>query len=145
MMKSFVFRPDVAIADTAFYAYGKTFEELAVNSCKAVTEAMVNAKKIQKKESVEFSKKADTLEELLYSVMEEVIYLKDAKQLVFNKFKVTGSECKSSPFGISMLAKGEKIDRKRHDAHSDVKAVTYHDYYVEQTPDGYKASVTLDV
>jgi SHS2 domain-containing protein len=143
-MKSFVFRPDVAIADTAFYAYGKTFEELAVNSCKAVTEAMVDIKKVEAKEAVEFSKSADTLEELLYSVMEEIIYLKDAKQLAFSDFK---GEMKSGspPYSITVIAKGEKINRKKHDAHSDVKAVTYHDYYVEQTSDGYKASVILDV
>jgi SHS2 domain-containing protein len=144
-MKPFEFRPDIAIADTAFFAYGKTPEELIINACHALTEAMVEQKKVEAKVRIEFTKRADTLEDLLYSVLEEIIYLKDAKQLVFHDFKVSESKTDSPPYSISMVLKGEKISRKKHDAHSDVKAVTYHDYYIEQTSDGYKASVILDV
>jgi SHS2 domain-containing protein len=144
-MKSFEFRPEIAIADTAFYAYGKTPEELIIHACQAVTEAMVERKKVEEKEKIEFTKRADTLDDLLYSVLEEIIYLKDAKQLIFHDFKVNEIQSESPPYSITLTAKGEKINRKKHDAHSDVKAVTYHDYYVEQIPDGYKASVVLDV
>jgi len=144
-MKPFEFRPDIAIADTAFYAYGKTPEELIVNACQALTEAMVERKKVEAKEEVGFTKRADTLEDLLYSVLEEVIYLKDAKQLVFNDFKINEIQFESPPYSIAITAKGEKISRKKHEAHADVKAVTYHDYYVEKTSDRYKASVILDV
>ena len=144
-MKPFEFRSDIAIADTAFYAYGKTPEELIVNACEALTEAMVEHKKVKPKEKIEFTNRADTLEDLLYSVLEEIIYLKDAKQMVFHDFEVNESQTDSPPYSIAMTIKGEKISRKKHDAHSDVKAVTYHDYYIERTSDGFKASVILDV
>jgi SHS2 domain-containing protein len=144
-MEKFKFRSDIAIADTAFYAYGKTPEELIINACQALTEAMVDIEKVKAKEEIGFTKRADTLEDLLYSVLEEIIYLKDAKQLVFKDFKVEEIQTESAPYSIVMTIKGEKISRKKHDAHSDVKAVTYHDYYVEKTSDGYKASVILDV
>ncbi len=144
-MKPYELRSDIAIADIAFYAYGKTHEELIINSCQAVTEAMVNRGKIEEKEEVGFTKQSDTLEDLLYSVLEEIIYLKDAKQLVFSDFKVEKIQTKSTPYSIVMTLKGEKISRKKHEAHADVKAVTYYDYYVKKTNDGYMASVILDV
>jgi len=144
-MKPYEFRSDIAIADTAFYAYGKNPEELIINSCQAVTEAMVERNKVEKEEEIGFTKQSDTLEDLLYSVLEEIVYLKDAKQLVFNDFKVEEIQTESTPYSIAMTLKGEKISRKKHEAHADVKAITYYDYYVEKTSDGYKASVILDV
>jgi len=144
-MEKFIFRPDIAIADTAFYAYGKTPEEVIINACEAVTEAMVERKKVEAKEEIGFTKRADILEDLLYAVLEEIIYLKDAKQMVFRNFQIDEIQIKPPNCSIAITAKGEKISRKKHDAHADVKAVTYHDYYVEQTSDGYKASVILDV
>ena len=144
-MKKFEFRSDIAIADSAFYAYGKNAAELIVHACQATTEAMVDIKKIEAKEEIKISKKSDTLENLLYAVLEEIIYLKDAKQLVFNDFKVEEIKTGSNAYSIIMSAKGEKISRKKHEAHADVKAITYYDYYVEQTSGGYKASVILDV
>ncbi|MBU0577938.1 archease [Patescibacteria group bacterium] len=144
-MKPFTFRSNIAIADIAFYAYGKTPEQLIINACHAVTEAMVRRDKIGKKEKIEFSKKSETLEDLLYSVLEEIIYLKDAKQLVFHNFKIKEIQTDQPPYLVKMEIAGEKIDHKKHESHSDVKAVTYYDYYVEKTGDGYKASVILDV
>ncbi len=48
-MKKYEFRPDVAIADSAFYAYGKNVEELFKNACLATTDAMVDVKSIENK------------------------------------------------------------------------------------------------
>ena len=144
-MKKFEFRSDIALSDCAFYAYGKNVADLIVNACQAVTEAMVNWEKIEIKDNVSFETQADSLEDLLFKVLDEVIYLKDSKQLIFHDFEIKKLEEEHDAYNLSMKFAGEKINRGKHESHSDVKAVTYHQFAVEKTPEGYRASVILDV
>jgi SHS2 domain-containing protein len=144
-MKKYEFRSDIAISDSAFYAYGKDYAELIKNACLAVIETMVDIEKIEEKIEKQITVKADSMEKLLYNVMEEVVYLKDAKQLVFHSFEVKDLKDKPPNCKVVVIMKGEKIDRKKHEAHADVKAVTYLDYGIQKTKEGYRASVTLDI
>jgi SHS2 domain-containing protein len=43
------------------------------------------------------------------------------------------------------VAHGEKYDKARHRAGTYIKAVTYHQLSVQRTPEGWKATVYLDV
>lgn len=144
-MKKYEFRSDIAIADSAFYAYGKNATELLVNACQALTDAMVDLQKVEEKVEEQIRVQADSLEGLLYNVLEEVVYLKDAKQLVFHDFKIKNIKTDPSECKATFLMKGEKIDRKKHEAHADVKAITYLDFGIKKIKDGYRASVILDV
>ena len=102
-------------------------------------------KKIKAKEMIRFETKADSLEELLYLILDEMIYLKDSKQLVFRDFKIEKIGEKPRACFISMKFIGEKVDLRRHEAHSDVKAVTWHQFEIKKIPTGYRASVILDI
>jgi len=144
-MKKYQFRSDIAISDSAFYAYGKDYAELIENSCLALTEAMVDTKKLETQNSKLETIKGKTPEELLFNAMEEVIYLKDAEQLVFGEFRCKNLVIRPSDCSVTLMMEGEKIDRKKHNAHADVKAVTYLDYKIEKIRGGYRASVVLDV
>ena len=144
-MKKYEFRSDIAISDSAFYAYGKDYAELIKNACLAVIETMVDIEKIEEKSEERITVKADSMEKLLYNVMEEVVYLKDAKQLVFHDFDIKDLKTESPDCQVTVIMKGEKIDREKHGAHADVKAVTYLDYGIEKIKDGFRASVTLDI
>ena len=144
-MKKYEFRSDIAISDSAFYAYGKNYEELFENACLAVTDAMVELDKIEEKTKERITVKAPYMEDLLYNVLEEVVYLKDAKQLVFHNFSVRNLKNDPQDCQVTLVMEGEKIDRKKHEAHADVKAITYLDYGIQKTKDGFRASVILDV
>jgi SHS2 domain-containing protein len=43
------------------------------------------------------------------------------------------------------VARGEKFDARRHQAKLLVKAVTYHQLVLEQTPSGWRAQVYVDI
>lgn len=145
MDKKYEFRSDIAISDSAFYAYGKDYAELLVNACLAVTDAMVEVKKIEEKIEEGVTVQADSVEQLLYNMLEEVIYLKDAKQLVFHSFEVADIHIEPPNCQVAMILKGDKISREKHEAHADVKAVTMKDFGIEKIKDAYRASVILDV
>lgn len=144
-MKTYEFRPEEAIADIAFYAYGKDLPELFANACKAVTDAMVEIDKIDEAVEEKVDVQADTVEKLLYNTLEEVVFLKDAKQLVFKSFAVDELQAEPPNCRATITMKGEKIDRQKHQAHADVKAVTMKDFGIEKVDDGWRASVILDI
>ena len=138
------FLEDIAIADVAFEATGKTLEELFESSALAVTNTQVKnldsvAHKVVKNITVE----SDSLEMLLFNFLQELIFYKDAELLLFSKFDIKIT--KGKKYKLKAKAYGEKLDMKKHELLVDVKAVSLHNYKVEEAKDGWKADVILDV
>lgn len=87
---------------------------------------------------------ADRTELALFDPLQELIFYKDAEELLL---RVTGVDIATvqDRIVISAEAQGEKIDPAWHRLLVDVKAVTLHCFKVEQTPDGWSATVVLDI
>lgn len=141
---SYKYLEDVAVADVCFEASGKTLEELFESAGLATTNTMVKSlKKISQKEKEKISVSADTIENLLFKFLEEIIFLKDARQLLLSKFKIKISQGKN--YKLACEASGEKINMKKHEMLVDVKAVTWHLFEVKQEKNIWRARVILDI
>jgi SHS2 domain-containing protein len=138
---SYKFLDDVSIADIAFEAKGKNLNELFESCALATFDSMVNLKTVKAKIKKEIKLEEENIENLLFNFLEELIFLKDAKYILFNKFKVDIKENKK----LKALVNGEKINIKKHDLKVDVKAVTMHKFKVEKKGNMWKAFVILDV
>lgn len=79
-------------------------------------------------------------EYLLFDFLRELLYRFDAEHLLFGKFEV-----RVRPDGLTAACRGERLDPARHVLSHEVKAITYHDLTVEQTPDGWLAEVIVDI
>jgi SHS2 domain-containing protein len=79
-------------------------------------------------------------EYLLFDWLRELLYRFDADHLVFGRFEVRVRDD-----GLSAKAWGEPLDPARHVLSHEVKAITYHELKVEQTPDGWLAEVIVDI
>lgn len=134
------FLEDIAIADIAFEATGKDLNELFESAAVALESSMANIGKVKPKIKKEINLSKETLEELLFGFLNELVYLKDAEHLLFSKFTVKVGEKK-----LAAEVFGEKIDSKVHELDNDVKAVTFHDFKVERTRNGWKTTIILDV
>jgi SHS2 domain-containing protein len=140
------FLEDMAIADVAFEASGATLRELFESAALAVTGAMVeDVGRIKRriKKSIEVT--AENVEMLLFSFLQELIFYKDAELLLFNTFHFDIIEQKEGHWYLGAEAYGEKIDPQSHELLADVKAVSLHNFAVEAAPEGWRASVILDV
>ncbi len=139
------FLDDVAIADVAFEAEGKTLDELLQSAALALTETMIRDKeKMEQKVLKCFEVEAETPEMLLYRFLQELVFLKDAERLLFNRFEVgLGQEVPA--LHLQVRAFGEEISPERHELLADVKAVSLHNFSVRETPEGWRAEVILDV
>lgn len=140
---SYKYLEDVAVADIAFEAKGKTLEELFVSCAEALENTIANLKSIGSKERRHFIKKSESVDMLLYDFLSELVYLKDTEQMLFGKFSVKIKQNKN--FEIEATMFGEKINPKKHKLEDDVKAVTMHDYKIEKTKSGFKTQILLDI
>ncbi len=139
------FIEDVAIADVAFEATGKTIKELFESAGLAVTNTMV--KKIDSiKLDVEkqISVESDTIEMLLFNFMQDIIFYKDAELLIFGRYDVEIKH-QGKKWKLDAKASGEKLDMKKHELLVDVKAVSLHNYKIEEKKDGWRTEIILDV
>jgi len=154
---SYRFLEEIATADVAFEATGKTPEELFISAAEALEETQVNTKQLANSEQRTVNLENETLDKLLFDFLDELIYYKDAEQLVFNKFdiEIQASEggfasdreiaSKDIKWRLKGVIAGEKLDPNRHELRTDVKAVTKHQFGIQKTKEGYKATVVLDI
>lgn len=139
------FLDDVAIADIAFVARGKTLEELFSAAADATMNAMVDdLSTIARTTKRTIDLKADAVDLLLVNFLQELIYYKDAERLLLlpETLEITRRD---RHMGLQSVVSGELINPKTQVLKVDVKAVTFHRLRVEQTPQGWEAMVVLDV
>ena len=131
-------------ADVMFEAYGKDLNELFENAALATEEIMVNLKSIKNKSQHSISLNAESLEDLLYDFLSELIFVKDTESLLFNDFRISIVH-KNNKYELNAQCQGENIDRKRHQLNADAKAVTKHKFEIKKIKDKYTAHVIVDI
>jgi len=130
-----------AFGDYEFEAEAQSLEKLFDVCGLATFEAMTDVSKVESAEEMKFDVSAESLEELLYLFLAELIYIKDTENIFFCRFEVVITD----NFKLNCRALGERINDKKHALKTDVKAVTYHKLEVIKKDAGYGAHVILDL
>lgn len=139
------FLEEIATADVAFEAWGATVEETFVACADATMNVMVrDLAAIAAQEQRVLRAEAEALDMLLFQLLQELIYFKDADQLLLRVSQLC-IEPKAGGWTLTADSYGQQIDREKHELIVDVKAVTLHRFVLEQTPEGWRASVILDI
>lgn len=136
---------EIATADVAFAAWGTTREELFAACADALTNVMVaDLASICRNEEIEVHLGNGELDLLLFSFLNELVFYKDARQLLL---RITSLTITGAPgeFLLDACLAGERIDPDRHSLIVDVKAVTLHRFRVAETAQGWQAEVVLDI
>ncbi len=128
-------------ADVGLRIFGDTLEDLFVNAADGLFGLITEVEKIEEKEAVDFTLKAEGKEDLLVRWLSELLFRFEVDGLLFKRFRVFQVNGKS----LSAKAYGEKFDPARHELKTEVKGVTYHQLKVEATRDGWLAEVIFDV
>ena len=139
-MMKFKYLENVAIADIAFEAYGKTLNEVFENSAYAFFDMTCNPKTVKQKIKKIIALKDKDEKNLLYNFLSELIFLKDSKQLIFSKLKV---DIKDGKLNANLY--GDKINSEEQELRNDIKAITLHMFNLQKTKNNYKATVVVDI
>ena len=141
----FHYLEEIGTADIAFEATGRDLPELFTAAADATMNVMIdNLEAIEPRETRRLELKNDAIDMLLFDFLQELIYFKDADRLLLRIREVQIDE-KDDAYSLNAAAAGESLDPARHRQRADVKAVTLHDFRVEKSDDGWKASVLLDI
>ncbi len=132
-------------ADIGFTAGGRSAEEMILSAGDATMNVMVaDLDSIAGRVEKRFTIRASSLEMALFDLLGELIFYKDAEELLLRLVAVDIDDQQESTV-VSAMARGEHINPMKHQLLVDVKAVTMHRFEVVHTPDGWQATVVLDV
>ena len=139
------FQDEISTADVAFEAWGETREELFISGAAALLGTMTAAPgQVARQEGLTIRLEHEELDLLFWSFLQELIFLKDARQLLLHADRVRIEE-RDGLFRLEAAVSGERIDAGRHRLLVDVKAVTLHRFQVALTDNIWRAAVVLDV
>jgi SHS2 domain-containing protein len=139
------FLDDIATADVAFEAWGATREALFAAGADALLRTMVHdPESVERREEIAVTVEDTDLDLLIFSFLQELVFLKDARRLLLHPEMVRIAE-NGGRLRLESVLRGEKIDRQRHPLVVDVKAVTLHRLLVAFESGIWRAVVVLDV
>lgn len=115
-------------ADVGVKAYGKTVAEAFEHAAEGMFDIITDKSTVDPIGEYTIVLEAPDLEQLLVDWLSQLLFLNDAQDLVFGKFKVTLTENH-----LSAQVYGEKYDTKKHKMGAEIKAVTYHMVQVHET------------
>jgi SHS2 domain-containing protein len=136
---------EIGTADIAFEATGRDLPELFIAAADATMNVMIdNLDAIEPRETRHIELVNDKLDMLLFDFLQEFVYFKDADRLLLRVREVSIHE-NEGKFSLKAKTAGEPLHVARHHQRADVKAVTLHNFSVEEQDDGWKARVLLDI
>ena len=128
-------------ADVGFEAFGSTREEVFANAARALMSLIVDLETIEPRSELTLHIKGPDPESVLVNWLSELLFLHDAEGWLFQEFEIQSLHEGS----LIAIARGEKLQRPRHQVNLLVKAVTYHQLVLEETPQGWRAQVYVDI
>ena len=106
----FEFLDEIATADVAFEAWGETIEEMFISAAEATMNVMVaDLEKIERRERREIEISSDAIDMLLFNLLQEIIFFKDAEQLLL---RIENAEIgyENGLYFVKATGWGEQID-----------------------------------
>jgi len=131
------------VTDAVIEAHGETLEEAFENGAKGVNDTMVDLKTIRPDREITIGAKGHDLYSLLFDWLDRVMLLLVADGIVMSEFSVRIKQ--SNGFSLEGIAKGEKLDIKRHHYKVEIKAVTYHEMEIKEEKGRATVKFLLDL
>jgi SHS2 domain-containing protein len=141
--KKFEF-PDITTSDSAFTAYGKDLNDVFCNAALALFETITNTREVEAKEKRKVEVNGYDLKSLMYSWLSELLFISSSEHFLFSKFEVDIKK-EGENFLLNGECSGEKIDIKKHEIKTEVKAITYHKMEIKEEDNKWKAQVIVDL
>lgn len=125
-------------ADLALRIFGRNLSDLLFNAARGMSTLLVvdlTSIPLTHHEQIEID--AYDAESLLVNWLSELAYWAETESIVFTRFELQNV----TPTGLDATVHGGRIpDLKKH-----IKAVTYHNLEIIDTPDGLETTIVFDV
>jgi len=129
-------------ADVGLIVTGQNLIELFTDAALGMTSIMVDIDGLKGERERPIDMTGETLEDLLYRWLSEIIYIKDAERFLLRSCRIELDEGKSVLKGKLF---GDTIDPARQVLKIDVKAVTFYKFKIEKVGDLWRGEVVFDL
>jgi len=128
-------------ADIGIRVRAGSLEDLFADAARGLFSVVAaNLDAVRPLQEIAFTIAGERHDDLLLDWLDELLFTFNTKRLLFAEFEV-----QLSPAGLTATARGEPIDRARHELNMEVKAITYHGLKVDRDGDGWLAEVIVDI
>ena len=130
---------DVA-GDVGLRVEGRTLEECFVNAGLGLYSLITDLDQIKQKKQIEIEISEESLDNLLVSFLNELIFNFDAYGFIGNVI-----ELKIKKNSLKAKVQGETFDPEKHERRLLVKAATYHNLILKQENTHWIAEIIFDI
>ncbi len=136
--------------DVGLTAFGKSKNEVFVNAATGMYSLITDLDAVAEKETITVAIESHSLDGLLVSWLNELIFHFDAYGFIGKKILIDELHGNDQPDSLQAcklkaVISGEKFDPERHDGKLLIKAATYHMLKIEKTGDTWEISVIFDI
>ncbi len=128
-------------ADMGIGAEAETLPALFQQAALGLLRIITSCSDIQSRENVFLELRAQDREELLVTWLTELLYLLEVRRFLPAAFEIVGMTDQQ----LSARVSGETLVPERHKLEREIKAITYHQIKIEQTDNGWRAQVFVDL
>jgi tRNA nucleotidyltransferase (CCA-adding enzyme) len=142
-------------ADVGVRAWGPSAADVFEQAALGMASLMYDVSSVAAEDRTMIELGAADGELLLTSWLNELLYVIEARRVVFSRFEIVAvgprapepasGETVGEPWRLVAAGVGEALDARRHAVRGVVKAATLHSLELKQTPAGWRGHVLLDV
>lgn len=127
--------------DVGIRAFGKDLKEVFVHAAQGMYNFMTDIREVEAKKRLDIHVESDTLEDLLVSWLNELIFHFDTHGFIGKNISIT----EFAEGTLTARLEGEEFDPERHEGNLLIKAATYHQLRIVQTNALWKAEIIFDI
>ncbi len=139
-MKRFEFLEHTA--DEKFLAYGKTVAE-AFGNCALALFAIISNDRVALEKTKKFSLRGEKKETLLYDFLEKLLYWVDVEGFLVGNVKKISITQKEKMYFLQVEIEGDNAEG--YDIKTQVKAITYNDMFIKESPKMCVIQVVVEI
>jgi SHS2 domain-containing protein len=127
--------------DVGIEAFGESKKDAFTHAALGMYSLITNTNAIKEKKTIEIAVESHSLDGLLVSWLNELIFHFDAYGFIGKKIHIKHFSDKK----LTATVTGEKFDPERHDRKLLIKAATYHKLRIEKIDDKWEIDVIFDI
>ena len=127
--------------DVGIKAFGKSIDKAFINAAIGMYSLITNLDSIKKKKTINVSVGSPSLDGLLVSWLNELIFNFDAYGFIGKKTEIK----QFSDNRMVATVTGEEFDPQHHEGKFLIKAATYHKLRIEKIDDTWEIDVIFDI
>lgn len=131
--------------DIGLKAFGKSLKEAFINAASGMYSLITKLDAIEKKKTISISLEKHSLDALLVSWLNELIFYFDAYGFIGKKIVIEEVSFNTEEFKLKAKISGEEIDPERHERKLLIKAATYHRLRIEKRNNFWEIDVIFDI